>query len=129
MTKTESLTQSLTQAISRLEEALALPADNSINQDATIQRFEFTFELSWKLMQAELQDQRIETGGAKDILRKAARYNLISEFEPWNQFLQARNQTAHTYNADQAKRIYNQIKDFPAYVHKLLSYFEQENNS
>jgi len=37
-------------ALSRLEEALAKPED-PIVRDASIQRFEFTFEMAWKALQ------------------------------------------------------------------------------
>ncbi|MGB9706468.1 MAG: nucleotidyltransferase substrate binding protein [Microgenomates group bacterium] len=49
MTKLESQYQDLQKAYLRLKEAVALPP-TIINRDATIQRFEFTFELCWKLM-------------------------------------------------------------------------------
>lgn len=47
MTKIESIKTDLKNANIKLLEALqADPTE--LNQDATIQRFEFTFELSWK---------------------------------------------------------------------------------
>jgi len=39
-------------ACKRLEEAASITIEDDIVYDGTIQRFEFTFELSWKLMKA-----------------------------------------------------------------------------
>ena len=38
----------LSQALDRFDEALAVPLSNPLAIDGTIQRFEFSFELSWK---------------------------------------------------------------------------------
>ena len=38
----------LTDAVEKLAEALSFGPDPEINRDGTIQRFEFSFELSWK---------------------------------------------------------------------------------
>lgn len=44
-------------AYNRLTEGLNLEPQNSIIIDGVIQRFEFTFELSWKLLKAYLEYQ------------------------------------------------------------------------
>ena len=41
----------LSQALVRLQEALSVPED-PIVRDACIQRFEFTFEMAWRAIQA-----------------------------------------------------------------------------
>mgnify|MGYP000440652629 CR=1 FL=1 len=46
-----SIHEDLVKAVSKLEEALTLKEDE-IHKDASIQRFEFSFELAWKLMQS-----------------------------------------------------------------------------
>lgn len=119
MTKIQSITSDLTNANLRLAEALnAEPTD--LNQDATIQRFEFTFELSWKLMQEVLTNNLRKTRGVKDVIRQAVDMALIDNIEKWFKFLECRNLTVHTYKLEIARSIYTQIKDFPAEVDKLL---------
>jgi len=120
MTKTESLKEDLTKALKALKEALA-EEPTVLNQDATIQRFEFTFELSWKLMQEVLRENRIDTYGVRGVFREAARLELVEDPLPWFSFLEARNLTAHTYNEEEARKIYTKIKDFPALVDSLLA--------
>jgi nucleotidyltransferase substrate binding protein (TIGR01987 family) len=117
--KTTSLIADLTQALVRLQEIL-LESPNDIVRDATIQRFEFTFELSWKLMQSILQDNRIESFGAKSVIRGSAQLGIISDPTPWFVYLDARNRTSHIYNAEQAEEIYQKIKSFPPLVEELI---------
>ncbi len=120
MTKKESLLQDLTKALMRLKEAVDLP-QTSIHQDATIQRFEFTFELSWKLMYAILQEEKNEVLGMKNIIREAARLNLIEDPIIWFDFLQARNLTVHTYEEEMAKQIYAKAKEFVAVAEEFVT--------
>jgi len=42
-------------ALDRLEEILQVSPDHSYIYDAAIQRFEFTYELAWKLMKTILE--------------------------------------------------------------------------
>lgn len=121
MTKRESIDNDLTEAIKRLKEALLLTSENTINQDATIQRFEFTFELSWKLMQEVLIENRVDTSrGVKTIIRDSANLGIINNPEEWFKFLEDRNITAHTYKESEVRSIYKDIKDFPPLVQNLL---------
>lgn len=47
-------------AYTRLIEACTLEIDNDIIVDGLIRRFEFTFELGWKLMKAYLEYEGVE---------------------------------------------------------------------
>lgn len=118
--KASALSSDLSQAVTRLEEALNEPLTDIV-RDASIQRFEFTFELSWKLMQTILQENRLESYGAKSVIRGSAQLGLIPDPTPWFDFLDARNRTSHVYNVKQAQEIYQQVLSFPPLVHELLS--------
>ncbi len=121
MTKGQSLNEELSKALERLNEALNLPSENVINQDASIQRFEFTFELAWKLMQEVLIENRVDTSrGVKTIIRDSANLGLIDNPEDWLKFLEDRNITAHTCKEEDTRKIYEDLKDFPPLVNKLL---------
>lgn len=120
MTKTLSLKEDLEKAVSRLKEAL-IEEPTDLNKDASIQRFEFTFELAWKLMQEALKVNRIESYGVKSVVRESARLGLIEDPEVWFKFLEARNATTHTYDQDEARKVYEKIKDFPMAIESLLS--------
>lgn len=57
-------------------------ADRS-NIDATIQRFEFTIELFWKLLKSILESKGVEVQYPKDVLREAFTGHLIEDELTW----------------------------------------------
>lgn len=99
---TNELKQSLVKAHNKMEEALTFPNTEPM-REATIHRFEYTFELSWKLMSSILKDQGLEEYGVKNIIRSAARLGLLDTEEDiklWFEFANARNQASHIYKED-----------------------------
>ncbi len=111
-TPTQEMLTTLISATARLQEALCMP-ETPLQKDATIQRFEFTFELSWKLMQRIIREEGIQVFGPKDAIRQAARIDLINNPERWFYFLQVRNHTTHLYNESKSLKIYMESKHFP----------------
>ncbi len=109
----------LSAAHERLKEALVLPP-TQIHKDATIKRFEFTFELAWKLMAATVRYLGTDIFGPRESIRAAARYDLITEPEIWMKLLDARNITVHVYQELMADDVYEQTKKLPALVETLL---------
>jgi nucleotidyltransferase substrate binding protein (TIGR01987 family) len=120
MTKLQAQYSDLKKALKKLEQALA-QKETEMNRDASIQRFEFTFEMSWKLMQSIAKNNNINLYGVKSVIREAAKLNLITEPLIWFEFLEKRNLTAHTYKKELAKEIYQAIKKFPNLVHALIT--------
>ena len=119
MTKLENLTKNLEQANQKLEEALQLES-TEIHKDATIQRFEFVFELTWKTIQAYLKNQGIDSFSPRDCLREGGKSNLLDNVEIWIEFLNNRNLIAHTYNQETADKVYNTAQKMPKEVNKIL---------
>ena len=107
------------QALSRLEEALALPA-TEINRDATIQRFEFAFELSWKLMKTIAKVKGVPIFSPRDAIRIAAQLKLIKNVNAWFDFLDARNTSSHAYNKKLANIVYRAAKKFAPATRQFL---------
>jgi nucleotidyltransferase substrate binding protein (TIGR01987 family) len=99
------------ESAARLAEAAAQP-ESSLIRDATIQRFEFTFEVVWKTLKLYLERQGYECGGPRPTLKKAFTENLIATPEAadrWLEMLEDRNLTSHAYDEMLAKRIYDHI--------------------
>jgi len=119
MTKLENLIKNLKKANQRLKEAVSLKPTR-INRDATIQRFEFTFELSWKTIQEYIRDQGLDCRSPKNCIREGARLELIRNVEKWFEFLEARNLIAHTYNEKLANKVYRKAQNFPKEIDNLL---------
>jgi len=117
----DALNETLAQwknAVDRLGEAVAEKSPSQLMIDGTIQRFEFTFELSWKAMQKILRvKEDIDVPSPKQTLQKAYRLEWIDDEDLWVRMLKDRNMTSHTYKQELAKEIYGRIKTYyPEFV-------------
>ena len=118
-TKRASQLQDLQTAAKRLQEALDKKKDDIV-RDAVIQRFEFTFELTWKTLLTVVRENGMEFKGVKTVLRDAAQIGLIENIDEWFSFLEARNRTTHTYDLEVAEKVYQKAKEFNAALQILL---------
>lgn len=98
-------------AFMRLQAALRKDADaDDMYLDATIQRFEFCFELAWKLMKAVLEYEGIEANSPRSCIREGWQQGLISNAEAWLEMMEKRNLSSHTYDENVAREIYHDVK-------------------
>lgn len=71
-------------------------------RDAAIQRFKYTYELAWKMMERHINWARAERQRAplvrKELFREAARYGLVPDPVRWFDHQEARNATSHAYD-------------------------------
>ena len=99
-------------SIARLTEAINEDkSKGDIVIDGTIQRFEFTFELAWKLMKAVLNHSGIEASSPRSCIKEAFRMNIVGDGDGWIDMLEDRNKTAHLYDKSSALIIYNKISE------------------
>ena len=106
MNKAQNLFNSLNKALEKMEEALKFENSEPF-RESTIQRFEYTFEISWKLMAEILRDEGIDIVGMKSTIREAARLDLITDVNLWLKFADARNLTSHIYKEEIALEVYD----------------------
>lgn len=79
--------------------------------DAAIKRFEFTYEIAWKLIKGYLEYLGINnTEGSRNTFREAFKAGVIDKSELWMKMIDDRNKTSHTYDESSAMEIYNKIK-------------------
>lgn len=112
----EQKLQSYHKALNRLAEVVNEMDKRQLNDfeaDGLIQRFEFTFELAWKLIKsyAEYQGTDKEIMGSRDAIRWAYENHLISDSATWMEMIKRRNDTSHTYDEDTAAEVVMRIKD------------------
>lgn len=101
--------------------AIALSAPKTdLNRDASIHRFEFTFELAWKAMKRVLRYKGLQANSPRDVIRDAASEGLILDPVLWFGFLENRNRTVHTYNEAIADEIYADLPSFNRALEQLL---------
>lgn len=100
-------------AVNRLKESIdesKLHPKSSTLKDGVIQRFEFTYELCWKLMKYFLEIEGIgEAKSPRSTFREAFQYGLIEDGELWIDMLKDRNLTSHVYDEKAAIEIYEKI--------------------
>lgn len=119
--RVEELLKDYSHAFERLQEALELDiTKNSVFLDGAIQRFEFTYEVAWKLAKQYLHYIGIEANSPRSVIKEAFAVHVIDDGDGWITMLEDRNKTAHIYNEDQAKEIYGRVKDMHCHNLKKL---------
>lgn len=100
-------------ALGQLHSAVALSRERALSeleQQGLIQAFEFTHELSWKVMKDYFAYQgQTEIMGSRDATRAAFAVQLIEDGEGWMEMIVSRNQSSHTYNRVTAELLVGRI--------------------
>lgn len=116
------------QALARLTEAVQEPDPNAYVYDAVVKRFEFVYELAWRLMKALIE---YKGGGEpkfpRDVFREAFAGGIIADGEVWLVMMKDRNLTSHTYDDIHAKEVYMRVKNnYLVHYDDLANYFAGE---
>ncbi len=83
---------------------------SELEMEGLIQRFEYTFELGWKVLQDLLKYKGYEfMQGPNGTLKKAFEDGLIENHDGWRRMAMARVSTSHTYNEGEAEEVARQI--------------------
>lgn len=112
---------SLERAVARLSEGLlrhrAEPADEQL-RDGLIQRFEFTYDLSHKMLRRALEaaaaiPAEIDQMSFPTLVRTGYEQGLLEQGWPaWEAYRKMRNITSHTYDEAQASAVVAMIPEF-----------------
>lgn len=118
---------SLASAIGQLEKSIVYARSDMAQQDdelfeqlrnSVIQCFEFTYELSWKMLKRYLEEtaatpEEIDTGTFQNLIRRGNEKGLLrSDWLRWKTYRQARTDSSHTYDSDKAEAVYAIAPDF-----------------
>ena len=115
--------QPLQKAVLALAAAMARHAQNpgdDIVRDACIQRFEFTYEVSHKMLRRYLEatsanPAEFDAMSFQDLIRTGSeRGLLLSDWSRWKVFRTARSITSHTYDETKAREVFAIIPEFLA---------------
>ena len=124
---------SFKKALASLEKALVrskgVPEDEEI-RDAVIHRFECTYELSWKMLKRQLEQELPTPSDAdrlsfKDLIREGAERGLIDNAEAWFLYRRQRNITSHVYDKSKADSVWNTAFEFIEDARRLLRALEE----
>ena len=129
--------QNFQKALNRLKEIVDMAAIedlSEIEQEALIQRFEYTQELSWNVIKDFYVYQgEVSIQGSKDAYRLAFKRGLITDGQLYMDMVTSRNRAAHTYNEETAdavageviSRYYNALEELRA---RFIELEKQEYN-
>jgi nucleotidyltransferase substrate binding protein (TIGR01987 family) len=83
---------------------------SSLEKQGLIQAFEFTQEMSWKVLQDYLKHQGIkDVVGSRDAFRLAYQNQLVSNGELWLDTILTRNQTSHLYDESILDEVFEKV--------------------
>lgn len=108
-----------------LERACAVPEDAEL-RDACIQRFEYTYELAWKMLKRQIEAEvanpsEVDGFSFRQLFRVAGERGLVDDVEAWFDYREQRNLTTHTYHEETARRVFSVLPAFARDAGSLLS--------
>ena len=98
-----------------------------------VQHFESTFELCWKMLKRQLEREvpspsELDGPSYRELFRLGYQRGLIPAVEPWFEFRELRNITAHTYSREKADKVAAGAHALLAAAKALLSAIESRNH-
>jgi nucleotidyltransferase substrate binding protein (TIGR01987 family) len=109
-------------ALATLVDALGEPK-TPLSRDASIQRFEYTFETAWKAAQAYLATvENLQPGSPASAIRGCHQTAVLTEEQARAALRMAkdRNPTVHTYNEALAEEIYGRLPGHAELIEEWL---------
>ena len=126
----------LEKAVSRLTEGLACYekdiTDTQI-RDGLIQRFEFSYEISHKMLKRHLEavsptPEQFDAMAFADLIRSANEQGvLLGDWSSWKIYREMRSKTSHTYDEEIAIEVVQSIPAFLEEARHLLKQLQERN--
>ena len=125
----------LEKAIASLNRALVRATDAKGDEelrDACIQRFEYTFELCWKMLKRQLEQElpnpaEVDGYSYRHLFRVGAERGLVQDVEAWFDYRERRNITSHTYDEEKAARVFDALPAFAGHAEELLGQLKESS--
>ena len=106
--------QNFSRAFMLLREAIEMDYEkmDTMQKEAFVQRFEFTFELAWKTLKDVMEADGIlfEKISPRYVIRDAFQYKYIDNPELWMKMVDDRNLMSHTYNFSTIELVLNEVR-------------------
>ncbi len=122
--------QLATASLAEALEAAKLRPDDAFVRDASIQRFEVTYERSVKSLRRQLEAMadspaELDALGYRDMIRVGVERGLIAAEAEWFRYRELRNITAHVYDPAKAAQVFAKLplflRDAQALLGKLVA--------
>ncbi|WP_231872337.1 MULTISPECIES: nucleotidyltransferase substrate binding protein [unclassified Oleiphilus] len=85
---------------------------SQLEKEGVIQRFEYTFELAWKVLKDKMEFDGIilDQISPKSVVRQAYQSKYINDAETWLRMIGDRNLMSHTYDFSKFEQVIDSIK-------------------
>jgi len=128
LTPLQKAMDSLASAIERTERE----QPDDMLRDSVIQRFEYTYELCWKMLKRRLKldapsPEAIDEMSFREMIREGAARGLIDDPLAWFNYREKRNLTSHTYDEKVALDVYQAALAFLLDAKNLFSALQKRN--
>jgi len=129
LTALEMATASLGRALTRADGATG---DEEL-RDAVIQRFEYTYELCWKMTKRRIEADAavpadVDAMSFRVLMREAAERGIVQDVTRWLEYREQRNMTSHTYDAVKARSVFETARLFLADARSVLAELQRRND-
>ncbi len=97
-----------------------------------IQNFEFAYEVGYKMLRRQIEREAaspadVDESNFRDVLRLAGEKGLVADVEAWFDYRKMRNVTAHTYDHEKTRKVYQGTLRFIEDARALLANLEARN--
>jgi nucleotidyltransferase substrate binding protein (TIGR01987 family) len=126
---------SFDKALSKLGRAIARAhidlSDEEI-RDGAIQRFEYCFELSWKMLKRQVEQDiavpsMVDAMSFKELIREGFERGYIACPEDWFIFREHRNTVSHVYSEEKAKIVFASAEKLLTSARGLYDKLKEQN--
>ena len=107
---------------------------NALIRDACIQRFEYSYELSHKMLKRHLEATsanaaEIDKMTFQDLIRTGSERGLLLHgWKEWRHYRELRGATSHTYDESKANQVLEKIPEFYTEAQYLLGQLQKHNS-
>ena len=119
--------KSFEKALLQLGDALE-ESESPIVRDACLQRFEFSYELLWKTLKIFLEEiHGVRAVSPRQVFKEAFALSIIDEELTFVEMIESRNTLSHTYNEEQATKIYVKCADYLKAMKNVLAQLNKQS--
>jgi nucleotidyltransferase substrate binding protein (TIGR01987 family) len=119
--------KSFEKALIQLGDALE-ESESPIVRDACLQRFEFSYELLWKTLKIFLEEiHGVRAVSPRQVFKEAFALSIIDEELTFVEMIESRNTLSHTYNEEQAAKIYVKCVDYLKAMKNVLAQLNKQS--
>ena len=86
---------------------------SDLEQEGTIQRFEYTYELAWKTLKDYLIDSGVTLSEitARNVIKEAFAANIITDGQVFIDMMLSRNLLSHCYDFNKFREVLNKVRE------------------